>query len=191
MRLVPLLVVLGFALPAHALELPARAEAVLNQGKPFVVVQPGKDGSSGQILAAIDIAAPVEAVWATVTDCALAPRMTPSLKSCRVLERDPAGRWEVREQISKGGILPSVRSVFRSDYDKPRSIRFHRTGGDLEMLEGEWRFARRPDGVTRVTYENNVAAPFRVPGAVARAVLRHEVPLALLALRREAVARSR
>jgi uncharacterized protein YndB with AHSA1/START domain len=188
--LAALCVFLSAAAPALALDLPARADAVLQKGRPFVDVRPDADGSSGQILAAIDIAAPLDAVWATVTDCALAPRMAPNLKSCRVVERDPAGRWEVREQISKGGFIPPIRSVFRSDYDYPRLIRFHRTDGDLSVMEGEWRFAPQPDGDVRVTYENRVAAPFHVPGPIARAVLRHDVPVALLALRREALAKS-
>src|SRR5258705_332938 len=38
----------------------------------------------------------------------------------------------------------------------------------------------------RVTYEARAAAPFTVPGWIARATLRHDVSAALLALRREA-----
>lgn len=178
------------ATPALALDLPAKAEALLQRGKPYVEVRPDPDGSSGLILGAIDVRAPIEAVWAVVTDCDLAPKMVTSLKSCRVVERDPAGRWEVREQVSKGGLLPSVRSVFRSDFDKPRVIRFHRVGGDLQVLEGQWRLDPQPDGDIRVTYENRVAAPFNVPGPIARVVLRHDVPMALLALRREAMAKA-
>jgi hypothetical protein len=191
MRLALPAALLAFASPAQALDLPPRAEAVLQRGRPFVEVKPAPDGSSGEILGAIDIPAPLEAVWATITDCSLAPKMATDLKSCRVLERDPGGRWEVREHVSKGGLIPPVRSVFRSDYDKPHLIRFHRIGGDLAVLEGEWRLSRLPDGEVRVIYENRVAAPFRIPGAIARMVLRHDVPAALLALRREAVARAR
>ena len=184
-----LLLIFAFAGPVAAADLPPRAEAILQRGRPFVDVRPGGDDSSGLILGAIDIAAPIDTVWATVTDCALAPKMATNLKSCRVLDRDPGGRWEVREQVSRGGFIPSVRSVFRSDFDRPRSIRFHRVGGDLQVLEGEWRLSRQPDGDVRVIYEAHVAAPFRVPGPIARAVLRHDVPAALLALRRESLAR--
>lgn len=178
------------ATPAAAVELPAQAAAILEQGRPFVAVTPGPDGSSGAILAAIDIAAPIEVIFATITDCALAPRMARNLKSCRLVDRDPAGRWEVREQVSKAGFLPPVRSVFRSDYDRPRRIRFHRIGGDLRMLEGEWRLEPQPDGEVRVVYECRVAAPFRIPGALARLALRADVPKALVALRRESQART-
>lgn len=188
--LAPVLVVtLAAALPARALDLDPRAEAQLDRGHPFVEVSADPDGESGQIRAAIDIAAPPQVVWGVITDCDLAAKMVESLKSCRVLQRDPAGLWDVREDISKMGLLPSVRNVFRSDYDPPRSVRFHRVAGDLKVFEGEWRLeARGAD--TRVVYESRVSAPFRVPGPIARLALRYEVPRALLALRRESLARA-
>jgi hypothetical protein len=190
LRAFAVLAVLATAVPARALELPARAEAALQKGRPFVEVRPDPDGSSGLILGAIDIPAPLEVVRATVRDCDLAPKMAPNLKSCRIVERDPAGRWDVREQVSRGGFIPSIRSVFRSDFDSPQVIRFHQVGGDLKVLQGEWRFTPQPDGDVRVTYENRVAAPFNVPGPIARLVLRHDVPIALMALRREAMAKA-
>ena len=189
MRALVLTAILLAAGPARALELTPRAEALLDRGRPYAEVTPGPDGSSGVIRAAIDIAAPQAAVWAVMTDCELAPRMVANLKSCRIVERDPQGRWDVREQISKGGFIPSVRSVFREDFEPPDRMSFHAVGGDLKLLEGEWRLAPHGDEV-RVTYEARVAAPFSVPGWIARLALRHDVPAALLALRRESMARA-
>jgi hypothetical protein len=60
-------------------------------------------------------------------------------------------------------------------------------GGDLRVLEGEWRLEPR-DGQIRVTYVNRIALPFLVPGWAARAALRRDVAAALLALRRESLA---
>lgn len=189
MRFLLILAVLAAAGPAWAMDLPPAAQAALDRGKPYVEVRPDVDGSSGVIRAAIDIAAPQGVVWSVVTDCALAPRMVDNLKSCRILERDPQGRWDIREQVSKMSFVPSVRTVFREDFDPPDRMTFHRTGGDLAVLEGEWRLTPHGDGV-RVTYEARVAAPFSAPGWVARIALRHDVPQALLALRREALARA-
>jgi carbon monoxide dehydrogenase subunit G len=188
-RVLLLFAIVLIAGPAQALELSARAQALLAGGRPYAEVTPGPDGSSGVIRAAIDIAAPQAAIWAVMTDCDLAPRMVANLKSCRILDRDPQGRWDIREQISKMGLVPSVRSVFREDFDPPRRITFHAVGGDLKLLEGEWRLEPWGEQV-RVSYEAHVAAPFSVPGWVARLVLRHDVPQALLALRRESVARA-
>lgn len=189
MRLCVLLLGLALAGPAGGFEPPPAAEASLSHGRPYVEVLPDPDGSSGLIRAAIDISAPQAVVWAVLTDCALAPRMAANLKSCRILERDPQGRWDVREQISRKTLLPSMRSVVRSDYEPPERLSFRRVGGDLKVLEGRWTLAPHGSGV-RVTYELRAAAPFSVPGWIARLALRHDVPMALLALRREAMART-
>ena len=174
---------------ASAADLPDRAQAQLERGRPFVEVSADPDGASGVILAAIDVAAPQAAVWSVMTDCDLAPRMVPNLKSCRVLERDPQGRWDVREEISKMTFAPSVRTVYHEDFDPPRAMAFHRTGGDLSIFDGDWKLEPHGDQV-RVTYQARVAAPFAVPGWAARLALHHDVAVALAALRREAIARA-
>ena len=183
--------IVGLAVgPSAAWDLDPAAEAMVAQGRPWVLVRPGPGGDEGLVRGAIDIAAPASAVVATIRDCDLAPRMVATLKSCRILERDSAGRWDVREHVSRPTfLLPPVRSVFRSDYEGERLIRFHRTAGDLRRLEGEWRLVERPGGVTRVFYENLATAPFRLPGPLVRLALRRDVPAALLALRRESLAR--
>lgn len=189
MRLCVLLLALALAGPAGAFEPPAAAEAGLRRGRPYVEVTPDPDGTSGRVRGVVDIAAPIETVWTVMTDCDLAPRMVANLKSCRILDRDPAGRWDVREYVSRMTFLPAVRNVFRSDYDPNRSIRFHRTGGDLAVFEGAWRVEPR-GGAVRVSYEARIAAPFAAPGWLARLALRRDVPTALLAFRREAMART-
>jgi Polyketide cyclase / dehydrase and lipid transport len=188
-RAVLLLAVLAAASPALAAELPDRAQAQLDRGRPYVEVHPDADGSSGVILAAIDVAAPQGVVWSVMTDCDLATRMVANLKSCRILERDPQGRWDIREEVTKTTLTPSVRTVYREDFEPPHAMIFHRTGGDLNLFEGSWKLEPHGDQV-RVVYEARVAAPFAVPGWVARIALRHDVPMALLALRREAMARA-
>ncbi|MES3030671.1 MAG: SRPBCC family protein [Pseudomonadota bacterium] len=147
-------------------------------------------GASGLIRGSVDIEATPEQVWDVLIDCGVAPRMVARLKSCRILERDPQGRWDIREHISRAGPLPSVRSVFRSDYDPPRRIQFRRTGGEVKVLEGEWRLIPLAGGTqTRVLYESRASTPFAIPPPIARMILRHDVPEALAALRREVMAR--
>ncbi len=88
-----------FALAATA---PARAwspaeNALLEAGEPVVALSPAPGGDATQIRAAIDIPAPAPAIWSIITDCTHTMRFVPGLESCRVLERDPAGRWDIRE----------------------------------------------------------------------------------------------
>lgn len=184
--------VLGLAARgAGAWELDAEALARLERGRPYVLVRPEPDGQTGLVRGAVDVEAPADVVWAVISDCSLAPRMVASLKSCRVVERDPAGRWDVREQVSRRTLLtPPVRSLVRFEYDPPHAIRFRRAGGDLRVLEGDWRLVPQAGGAsTRVLYQSRAVTPFRAPQALVRMVLRHDVPAALLALRREALAR--
>ena len=175
---------------ARAFALPPDAERAMARGEAWFEVRPDSDGPAGRVRAAEEVAAPPGRVFAVMTDCALAPRMVANLRSCRILERGPAGRWDVREHISKPMLFfPSVRSVFRSDYDPPRGFSYRRTGGDLKVLEGDWRLEPLDGGRrTRVVYEGRAAMPFPVPRAFARAVLRQQVSQALAALKRECLA---
>lgn len=180
---------LALATPAAAFDLNPAAVRRLEQRRPYVLVRADTGGAAGLIRGAIDIAAPPRTVWTIILDCDRAPRMVASLKSCRVLDRDPAGRWDVREHVSKPAFFPRVRSVFRSDYEPYTLIRFHRTGGDLKALAGEWRLTPLDGGArTRVTYENRATTPFRAPSVLVRMTARADVEAALLALRRESQA---
>jgi len=176
--------------PAWAFDLPPDAERALGRGDAWLEVRADAAGAAGRVRAAENVDAPPAKVFAVMTDCALAPRMAPSLKSCRILERDPAGRWDVREHVSRPLLFfPSVRSVFRSDYDPPRGFAYRRTGGDLKVLEGEWRLVPLEGGTrTQVIYEGRAALPLAVPHALARVVLRQQLVQALAALRRECLA---
>ena len=176
-RAVPALVWL--AVVTGALPVAARSEPA-----PIVTVEADAKGASGDIRAQVDIAAPPELVWRVLIDCAQAPRLMVGAKSCRVLRRDAGGRWDVREQISSGGLLPSIRTVLRSDYDAPRTVYFHRIDGDLKVLEGSWRLEPLDGGLgTRVIYESRVTAPFGVPAFLARSVLRKDMPRTMNNLR--------
>jgi len=176
--------------PAVAWTPGAEAERRLSLGQAFIEVRPDPAGASGLVQAGLDIDAPPARVWTVMLDCQLAQRMVSNLKSCRVLDRDPAGRWDVREEMTRPMLLPAVRLQFRSDYDPPHGYRFHRTGGDLPVLEGEWRLEPLDGGRrTRVLYESRAALPFAAPGPLARIVLRQEIAGALQGLKRECLAR--
>jgi uncharacterized protein YndB with AHSA1/START domain len=179
------------ARPAGAWEPSPETAKVLVRGKTFLEVRADPDGASGRIRAAEDVAAPPDQVWKVLVDCDLAPRLARDLKSCRILDRAPQGRWDVREHVSRAMLFfPQVRSVFRSDYDPPHGFTFRRTAGDLEVFEGAWRLLPLDGGRrTRVIYESRATAPFAVPAAIARIVLRERAAPAVAALKRECLAR--
>lgn len=169
---------------------PAAAGSGPYSAEPAVSVMPAAADDSVAIKASIEIAAPRAKVWAIMTDCARALRFVPGLTSCRVLKRDPAGRWDIREhKISWMWFLPDVTSVFRSDYDPPKRLRFHRISGTLKHSEGEWRLDVIDGGrATRVSYDATVSADVPAPKFLVESALKRDIAKVLRGLRRECTA---
>ncbi|MGE0063834.1 MAG: SRPBCC family protein [Xanthobacteraceae bacterium] len=179
------------ALPAAAQAPTPDEAAALAAGEPAVNVAMDSAIDAARVRAAIDIPAPPATVWSVMTDCAHMMRFVPGLESCRVVEADPQGRWDVREhKINWAWFLPNIRTVFRADYDKPKTIKFRRIGGDLKMSEGQWRLVPR-DGGTRLLYDALVAADVPVPNFVVLEAIRTDMAKVLRQLRAECAAVSR
>jgi ribosome-associated toxin RatA of RatAB toxin-antitoxin module len=194
-----LLAVLALALALMAVRsAPASAfapedKARLAAGEPIVRVTPADGPIDGQVDAMMDIPAPAAAVYSALTECANAPEVFPSLKSCRVMQTDPAQTWDVREHkvASWASFLPDMSTVFRSDYEPNRRISFRLISGDLQHLEGEWRLEPIAGGAaTRVTYRARVGFHAMVPGFLVRQSLAADVPKFLAAIRAESVRRA-
>lgn len=152
-------------------------------------VWPDPGGASGIVRGQVDIAASPEVIWSAILDCARASRMAPSVRRCQVTQRDPAGRWDVRRMdVQWSHFLPGFVTIFRSDYEPLRRIRFRCTGGDIAFCEGEWRLESLAGGGVRVSYENRATAPFPAPAGVTRFAMKKDVADALRALRRESQA---
>ena len=165
---------------------PAAVSASLAAGGAFAEVIGQPDGA-GLIHGAIDIAASPQRVWQVMTDCRETPKLITSADPCRVLQQGPG--WDVREQVTRGDwIVPTIRNVYRSDYQPYALIRFHRVGGDLAQEDGEWRLEPLAGGrATRVIYVNLVAAHILAPAFLVQEGLRRDTPKVLENLRRECV----
>lgn len=152
-------------------------------------VSPDPGGASGIVRGQVDIAAAPAVVWAAILDCGRARRMAPSVRQCEVVQRDPAGRWDIRRMhVQWSAFVPSFSTTFRSDYEPLRRIRFRCTAGDIAFCEGEWRLDPLAGGGVRVTYENRATSPFPVPAGLARFAMKKDLEDALRALRRESLA---
>ena len=179
------------ATPLAARDLSPTEEARLQDGEVLVEVTPDREGSD-RVWAAEDIAAPPDTVWAVMTECDEALRYVPRLKTCEVVQADPAGRWDVRSQrLSSVLFLPDVKVVFHLDYDRPRSMRFYQVSGDMTGTAGEWRLVPLPGGRgTRVFYDARLGVPDGVPGPFARALMRSDAPAAMRGLRARSLERA-
>ena len=163
----------------------------LEAGEVLISVSPDPDGATGLIEAAIDIGAAPSTVWAIMLDCAHSKRISPLLKSCRVLSATPDGRSDVREHIIQWiWPLPPMRSVFRSDYIPFQQIAFQLVEGDLAFLKGSWTLEPLLQGTaTRLLYRVRISPGWPIPGPLVRSAIEADVPRTLLALRREATGR--
>jgi uncharacterized protein YndB with AHSA1/START domain len=186
--LASLCALLVFSVSAHAaITIDTAAEARLAAGGVLVEAAVDEAEEAARVSAVVDIAATPETVWAVMTDCARAPNFVPNLVSCRILESDPGGAWDVREHIVDWAwFLPNVRNVFRSDYERPRVLRFKRVDGDMARSEGAWRLEPLKGGAaTRLFYSALLSPKSWIPPSMALSSVKEDVPKVLLALRRE------
>ena len=176
-------------LPAAGHALTAEQIATLESGEPVVDVHIDSRIDAARVRATIDVPAPPQRVWTVMTDCARAMRFIPGLKSCRVIERAPDGRWDVREhKINWAWFMPNIRTVFRAEYERPRFIRFRRIAGDLKSSDGQWRLAPREHGkATRLHYEAVLSADVPAPDFIVVETIRKDMATVLRRLREECV----
>lgn len=144
-------------------------------------VQAGK--FSGRVLAAIQIDASPEAVWAVMTDCISAPNFVSWVVECELLESHDNGQVEIfRQQIKLAWYMPRLEHTFQLVYYPFEQIDFRRLAGSPRRFEGSWWFQPRRDA-TLVIYSVDLVPGFLVPGGLARRALRNELPSTLMALR--------
>ena len=132
----------------------------LAQTPPQVSVR--EEGSAWRIDVQATMTASQRQIWSVLTNCARAKDFIPHFETCRVADKDPAGRWDVRENISNPPFLPRIRTMIRSDYRSPQGFTYKLVSGDLKRSEGSWELIPQTVG-TRVHYkalfEPQVSAP--------------------------------
>jgi hypothetical protein len=159
-------------------------------GDPVVQVETDDKANAAHVRAAIDIAAAPLVVWNVLTDCARMPQIFPNLESCRIVEKDPAGRWDVRENVIDWAVLmPKLRTVVRNTFDVGRRLMFKRIGGDMRISEGEWKLEPMANArATRLSYNALVAPDFPVPQFMVEQAVNNDMPNLLRAIEKASVA---
>lgn len=113
----------------------------------------------------VEVAAAPRDCFETITDFEHYPRWSSTVKHTTVLARDDAGlarRVELRIDLP----FRSIRYVLAFAYRKPSALTWHSVEGDIESIEGEYRFRKLGPGRTQVTCRQAVRLGFWLPAAI-------------------------
>lgn len=108
------------------------------------------------------IDAPVEKAYTAAREVERFPEVMPDLESVKVLERSEDGSRTVTEWTGLVREFNNMRVKWTEEDlwdDTARTCRFRLLKGDLQRMEGEWRFVAEEGGTrfhSRLEYEYNV-----------------------------------
>lgn len=143
--------------------------------QPAPKIDVAQNGESYSIRVEAVLSSAPRHVWAALTDCDRARDFVPHLESCRVIERDPAGRWDIRENIANPPFLPRVRTVLRNEYTPISGFTYRLISGDMRVSEGSWSV--QPAGnATRIVYQARVEPSVSVPGFLVISAIKADLP---------------
>jgi uncharacterized protein YndB with AHSA1/START domain len=160
----------------------ARGEVVLESS------ESDREMDKGDVRAVVQIDAPPEHVFRTMTTCEHAMRYVPRIKQCKVLETARDGSWQtVEHEVDGNSYLPRTRYVFRADFERFKRIRCTEVSGDFRENRGVWTFRPVKDSTaTLVTYTVHIVPRFYAPRWAVRASLKRELPMLMSGLRQVA-----
>ncbi|HWE09336.1 MAG TPA: SRPBCC family protein [Solirubrobacteraceae bacterium] len=115
-----------------------------------------------------EIAASPERCFAIAADLDRVPEWHGAMTAVAVLERDGDGRGTLVDGEIDASVA-RVRLRLRFSYDEPAGLRWTRESGDLQSLDGSWRFQERGDGLTLATYTLEIGVNRRL-GMLVRTV---------------------
>ncbi len=138
------------------------------------------------------INAPVERVYAVAREVERFPEVMPDLQSVKVLERSEDGSRTVTEWT---GVVREFNNMYvrwtEEDLwdDRAHTCHFRLLKGDLQRMEGEWRFVEEQGGTrffSRLEYEYNVPLLGALVKNLIHKKLEENVSMVLEGIRRRA-----
>ncbi len=138
------------------------------------------------------INAPVEKVYNVAREVERFPEVMPDLQSVKVLERSENGSRTVTEWT---GVVREFNNMYvkwtEEDLwdDTAHTCRFRLLKGDLQRMEGEWRFVEEKGGTrfsSRLEYEYNVPLLGSLVKNLIHKKLEENVKMVLEGIRRRA-----
>jgi ribosome-associated toxin RatA of RatAB toxin-antitoxin module len=111
----------------------------------------------------VEIAASLTECFAIILDFERYPDWSSAVAQARILERDRAGVGRIVE-FHIDMKIRSVRYVLEYAYKKPTELTWHSVDGDVEAIEGYYRFRKLGPARTEATCRQEIQLGFWVPG---------------------------
>lgn len=127
------------------------------------------------VTAAVDIAAPLDRVYALSRDIEAFPSFMPDVQEVKILEQRPDGY----QRSSWVGIVKEFKRTIswtEEDHwdDTAHTCRFEQTEGDFALYRGDWRFTAA-DGGTHVELEVEYEYDVPLIGNLIKALLKRKM----------------
>lgn len=131
-----------------------------------------------------EIEAPPLECFNAIVDFESYPQWSSVIEDVQVLERDAHGVGRTVEfRINMR--FKVVRYVLSYAYRKPTELTWRSVGGDVEFIEGSYRFEKRDGNRTYTTCRQAVSLGFWVPGPIRKLAERTALRQSVLEFKRE------
>jgi ribosome-associated toxin RatA of RatAB toxin-antitoxin module len=117
--------------------------------------------------------------FAIITDFERYPGWFSSVEQTEVLERYPNGLAK-QVEFHVDMKLKTVRYVLEYRYEKPTLLTWKSIAGDIDAIEGSYRFAKLDRARSRATCRQAVSLGFWLPGALRSLIERHALKQSVL-----------
>ncbi|MEM1412181.1 MAG: SRPBCC family protein [Pseudomonadota bacterium] len=155
------------------------------QSGEIIVTDTRLDEQGGSALALAVYHVDRETLWRTIGDCNANTRFVRGLKFCEVVSESPT-RAMTRQQLKAYQLLPTLDYTFETVREPFEWIRIRLIEGELEALEGSWRFQPLPDGDgVLVAHQVRVHPKLPVPRWLARRTVHRDLANLMACLRWE------
>lgn len=139
------------------------------------------EGKGGAVRAQVIVNAPADAVWRVISSCHDAMQYVRGMEACEVLVDEP-DRALTHHVVDPGWLVPTMDYQFETRRQPYRRMDFELTDGNLERMDGYWRFLPLETGVL-VEHEVRIRPKSPAPRWLIRRKLKQDLPAMMTCIR--------
>ncbi len=141
-----------------------------------VEVQTLRQGDVIDVQAKATIKAPIDVVWATLTDYERLPEFIPGLRTSRVIARNGATTTVEQSGEAQFLFLKIPIEVTVESTERPPNIEVRRVAGTLRQLKGQYETQIMPEpGYVQLRWVGSIEPENGLPPLVGEAVMRQTI----------------